>query len=122
MAAKPTIRVENVGKLFRQPPGGGEAVPIPGIDGQVVYEIAYPNGRFSYMAQPFARGAAHTQVEGRSVWAWDGNWEAPTLSPSFLCIEGDPTLEGLNAQPVRVHLFLNAGKIQLCSDSTVEAA
>ena len=37
MAAKPTIRVENVGKLFRQPPGGGEAVPIPGIDGQVVY-------------------------------------------------------------------------------------
>lgn len=120
--SRPTIRVDHVGPLHRAAADGKGTEPVPGIDGQVVYEIRHPDGRFSYMAQPFARGPGHTQVDGRNVWAWDGSWEAPTLTPSFLCIDEDPLLDGNREHALRVHLFLKAGCIELCSDSNVDVA
>ena len=88
------------------------------------YEIVWPDHseehpRIGYMLQVFSKkGSFVLETPGRkdNVWAWDGNRDAPTLAPSFLC-------EYPGAQPpVRVHLFLNAGRISLCSDSTVQVA
>jgi hypothetical protein len=42
--------------------------------------------------------------EGHPVWQWDGNREAPTLSPSILTKSGDHT--------ERWHGFLRAGKLE----------
>lgn len=112
----PTIRVQRV-QWFDEHPirsAGTEENAYPGCDGAVYYEITYDDGSTSWMMQPFARGPARTQdwPDGRryNVWGWDGNREAPSLNPSFLCEE---------PPRVRVHLFLRAGKIDLCGDSTV---
>jgi hypothetical protein len=106
----------------------------PGCDGAVLYELYYPDGvdlqgpntpkpnlhHWSYMMQPFALGnmrlrpgATQEEINDNraNIWGWDGNREAPTLQPSFLC---DDKLMG-----VKVHLFLVKGQIQLCSDSNV---
>ncbi len=100
MTAQPTIRVEKIN--WR----GTDA-------GFIVYEIAYADGTFSYMVQPFSRGGA--KVDGfDKAWEWDGNRDAPTLSPSYVCED--------RMTKARVHLFLRAGKIELCSDSTVRVA
>lgn len=45
----------------------------------------------------------------RSNWTFDGNVEAPTLSPSLLVRHGDER---------RCHLFVRAGKLQFLGDST----
>ncbi len=42
---------------------------------------------------------------GGPSWAWDGNKEAPTLSPSIRCFTGDQTLW---------HGYLRAGKLETC--------
>ena len=39
------------------------------------------------------------------VWTWDGNYEAPTLSPSIL-------VHGGKGQPDRWHGYLRAGKLE----------
>jgi len=55
-----------------------------------------------------------TEEEKRSdranVWGWDGNREAPSITPSFLAREGRPYV---------MHSFLRAGQLELCADSTV---
>lgn len=91
----PVIRIERI--EFDEPDGG-----------RVWYEIAHEDGSFSYMTQPFNREGRPTRRD-RLVWAWDGNRDAPTLTPSFLCRD----------TRVVVHLFLRNGAIDLCGDSTV---
>lgn len=62
--------------------------------------------------QYFARGGSFKDPPPNStiVWGRDGNREAPTLQPSFLC----------DWSPIaRIHLFPRGGKIELCGDSTV---
>jgi hypothetical protein len=51
-----------------------------------------------------------------NVWGWDGNRDAPTLSPSFLALMEK---NGNAIRPYQAHFFLRAGKIDLCGDSTV---
>lgn len=65
--------------------------------------------------QPFSQKGTH-QIDGRNVWAWNGNREAPTLTPSFLMDYGKRNGE----QMTKVHLFLTDGKINLLGDSNVE--
>jgi hypothetical protein len=50
----------------------------------------------------------NTQVKSPS-WDWDGNLEAPTLSPSILTGKGSPNI---------CHSFLEAGVFQFLNDST----
>lgn len=92
-------------------------------DGVVWYEIKCPDGRYHFMMQPFRKGAAGDfktpSGERKHCWGWDGDWEHPTLTPSFLCETWDPLLDGNKENHVRVHLFLVKGKIQLCGDSNV---
>lgn len=57
--------------------------------------------------QPFKKSNTYTVKEGYYVWSWDGDREAPSLTPSFL--QYDP----------RAHLYLRKGKIELLGDSVV---
>jgi len=43
--------------------------------------------------------------DNKAAWQWDGNREAPTLSPSIL-------VHGGKEQPARWHGFLRAGKLE----------
>lgn len=58
---------------------------------------------------------AHRITTGRDGWTWDGDFEAPTFSPSVLC-----TIRGEN--PSRCHCFVRAGQIQFLNDCTHELA
>lgn len=49
-----------------------------------------------------------------NVWGWDGNEQAPSLSPSFLANRTND--EGLG---YLLHSYLKAGRLDLCGDSTV---
>jgi hypothetical protein len=49
------------------------------------------------------------------VWQWDGNVDAPTLSPSLLVTYQDLSGEG---QDERCHSFVKAGQIEFLSDCT----
>lgn len=80
---------------------------------------AHPGMVHHYERQAFRRGAfGHrpnaTPEEIRSdranVWGWDGNTEAPSLTPSFLAKQGRPYL---------MHAYLTAGQLVLCGDSTI---
>lgn len=87
----------------------------PGCDGMAVYEVTGETEHPLYANQPFARGSDRAiQEDGhpRNVWGWDGNREAPSLTPSFECAWAGTT--------VRIHIYLTAGKIVPC-DSGVEA-
>lgn len=70
---------------------GGEAIGFwcPGCDGLHVVVVKKANG---------------------SCWQWDGNVDAPTISPSILVSGG-----GDNA---RCHSFVRSGQIQFLSDCT----
>lgn len=52
---------------------------------------------------------------GRPVWTWDGNVDAPTVSPSVRLFFTD---EGKDVTVC--HYFLKAGKIEFCGDSAHE--
>lgn len=90
---------------------------------KVPCEIAcdtHPHDHHTYYLQPFRRGGVGHKpgatpqeiAENRAnIWGWDGNRDAPTLNPSFL-VPGD------EHRP-RIHLFLRAGRIDLCGDSSV---
>jgi hypothetical protein len=82
---------------------------VDGKGGEVAYGLRRGEESVLWL-QAFHRGPP-VIVNGQHVWSWDGNREAPTLTPSYLC-EGGPFA-------ARVHLFLVAGKIRLCPDSTV---
>lgn len=65
--------------------------------------------------QPCLRAASPVRHPGVHVWAWDGDTERPTLTPSYLA----RLPWGDDQRLVRVHLYLRAGRIDLLSDSTV---
>lgn len=52
--------------------------------------------------------------EGRPLWTWDGNVDAPTCSPSMLIFVNDPET---NERATLCHYFLRAGKIEFLGDS-----
>jgi hypothetical protein len=59
-------------------------------------------------------------VDGPHAWQWDGNVEAPTISPSVRCFttvddEGKPLPDG--GQRTLCHCFVKAGQIEFCGDS-----
>ena len=66
--------------------------------------------------QPFS-AKGQIQVNGRNVWKWDGNREAPTLTPSWLC-----DMSYGKGKNIRIHLLFTRGKIALLGDSNVEAS
>lgn len=49
---------------------------------------------------------------GYARWDWDGNVDAPTLSPSIL------TKYSWSGQPVACHSFMRAGRLEFLSDCT----
>lgn len=58
------------------------------------------------------------------VWDWDGNLEAPTFSPSLLCIDATFYAEDRDADGYRVmvgsgncHSFVRAGRWEFLGDS-----
>jgi hypothetical protein len=61
---------------------------------------------------PFARGGFR---DGRmKVWGWDGNVQAPTLTPSYLTwwTHGDGV-------EVRFHCFVRQGRLEVLGDSVI---
>lgn len=59
-------------------------------------------------------------ANGRPVWTWDGNLEAPTLSPSIQSERG-PGADNL-PPPFKCHSYLRAGVFEFLTDSTLELA
>jgi hypothetical protein len=53
--------------------------------------------------EPIENSVYH-QADGKPAWEWDGNREAPTLSPSIL-------VHGGKGQPDQWHGWLRAGKL-----------
>jgi Family of unknown function (DUF6527) len=47
-------------------------------------------------------------ANGKPMWEWNGNLDAPTLSPSILTSKDEPTR--------RCHSFLKAGVMEFLSD------
>ena len=81
---------------------------MPGCDGNVWYE--FNDGRTIYSGQLFSlKGRA--QVSGRNVWAWDGNRDAPTLTPSYRVRVGESNV---------LHLQVRGGKLAIFPDSNIE--
>lgn len=83
---------------------------------------AHPRMVHQYERQAFRRGAFGHRLDATAeeikadcanVWGWDGNTEAPTLTPSYLAEKH---------RPYRMHSFLRAGQLELCSDSTLALA
>lgn len=87
-----------------------------GLDGFMVFKLTGIPGRHDdFVSVRFAKGGPKDLGEGRTkelVWGWDGNRQAPTLAPSFL-LETD-------VYPLRVHLHVVKGKIELTPDSEVK--
>jgi len=95
----------------------------PGADGMAEYEVTMTrtdeemktvgpgtlNPWKLYLHHPFQRSGLGKTVDGRNIWAWDGNREAPTLTPSFGC-ELSPVSRS-SASRVYVHIYLTAGKM-----------
>lgn len=104
-----------------------------GEDGAVTYLIlspcpddpcthvcsVHPRMVHHYERQAFRRGYFGHRLDATqqeiaenkaNVWGWDGNTDAPTLSPSFLAAA---------RRPYVMHSFLRAGRLELCGDSTV---
>jgi hypothetical protein len=100
----------------------------PGVDGAVRYELKFYRTKEEVDAilargdtienpytcdlyvQPFSQKPHYQTPEGKNVWQWDGNREAPTLTPSFALDSG---------MGWKAHLYFTAGKIVLAPDSTV---
>lgn len=111
---------------------GNEWLRELGAEGTVFYVIEDTSRRndsdggwavVTHLHQPFARdgpkhykGATEEEVRKNvaNIWKWDGNREAPTLDPSFLCVY--PSEPGF-----RIHSYLRGGKLELLGDSTVNA-
>ncbi|CAN7375644.1 DUF6527 family protein [Bradyrhizobium sp. LjRoot220] len=59
---------------------------------------------------------------GPPIWSFDGNYDAPTFSPSILCFTTETTDDDDKPLPAPVrrtlcHYFIKAGKIEFCGDS-----
>ena len=97
--------------------GVGADADVAKIDGCVMYEVndadgtEYPN---TWPRQPFSKSGSF-QIGGKidnhhNVWAWNGNKEAPSLTPSFLC-EWNRSFRPPNSPNYVVHIYLVDGKI-----------
>jgi hypothetical protein len=100
----------------------GAPEDVAKIDGYVIYEVADGNEEFPnmYLRQPFAK-AGNFEVGGvkddfHNVWAWNGNREAPSLTPSFLA---EWTRSFSNIAYV-VHIYLTDGKIVNSGSTNIE--
>lgn len=69
------------------------------------------SGKKLYLWCPGCDDLHGVEVSGEGAWAWDGNLDAPTISPSILVTSSDPT------KP-RCHSFVRAGRWEFLGDST----
>jgi hypothetical protein len=69
------------------------------------------SGEYLYLWCPACDDLHGVEVSGEGAWAWDGNRDAPTISPSILVTSNDPT------KP-RCHSFVCAGRWEFLGDST----
>jgi hypothetical protein len=104
--SKPKIRVEQIRAVSH----GKECT----CEGHVIYEVEFPDGDRESFLQPFRFGGSEKCPNHGHCWAATGTLDRLTLTPSYKCTGGFHNSV--------VHLFLTDGKIQLCSDSTVELA
>jgi hypothetical protein len=100
----------------------------PGVDGAVEYEITQELSKeelatkksittnpYSFtIYQPFKAGTT-SKSNDFNVWAWNGNKDKPTLTPSWLL-----NWSSGNNPAIRIHLFFTDGKINLLPDSNVQ--
>lgn len=61
--------------------------------------------------------ACQMMHNGNDGWDFDGNYESPTFSPSFLV-----QWQRVADQPMRCHTFVRAGRIEYLSDCSHEFA
>ena len=61
---------------------------------------------------------AHVVAVGGGRWSWDGDVDAPTISPSILVTYQGKDAGQDDAPPARCHSFMRAGRIEFLSDST----
>lgn len=75
------------------------------------------NGKIGYWCQGCEEMHAVRVVPDRDrpLWAWDGNVDAPTFSPSVLVTLHDPDGE---LPDERCHTFIKAGMVQFLGDCT----
>ena len=81
------MRMRCVGKgVYRTGPGGVEKPGDFGwrIDAGNVVQIALHCPRTGVCFQYVRQGPAGDDA-GKRWWSWDGNWEAPTITPSIGC-------------------------------------
>jgi hypothetical protein len=85
----------------------------------------HPEMAHHYERQGFRLGGSGHRLDASAedikqdranIWGWDGNREAPTLTPSYLALD---VKNGETIRPYRMHSFLRSGRIELCGDSTV---
>jgi hypothetical protein len=100
------------------------APETPDQPGMVWYELLYDDGSDGHSVQPFSRTAGRTFPNWNLIWLAEGPDDALTLSPSFLSRWTRQLNFGDRHEvlEVVVHLFLRAGKVELCGDSTVVLA
>lgn len=116
------IRLEYIQWLAEHPLSYSDGKPVypEDIVGFVSYEITHlPGQGCDYIHQPFRAGTnyVYKDIDGkdRNIWAWDGDREKPTLSPSIACDFPANTRTG--RQAFRIHLNLTKGAIVLHGDS-----
>lgn len=59
-------------------------------------------------------------INGPTTWTFDGNVNAPTLSPSVLVQGVETNDEGMYVRDTVCHSFVHAGRIQFLGDCTHE--
>ncbi len=80
------------------------------LEGSVIYRVESDRS-VHFMRQPFHVHPAAEYTPGFVIYEWDGNEEAPTLTPAY-----DRTHE---ASGVRLHLDFAGGRIKTLSNSVV---
>lgn len=92
---------------------------------RVLRSIGSPGNHGIAFWCPGCRGAhvIYYQREGPGpLWRWDGNAEAPTISPSILVTYSGTDAGEDDAPPERCHSFVRAGRIEFLGDCTHELA
>lgn len=80
-------------------------------------------GRVAFMC-PGCGYMHHVRIkgEGRPMWGYNGDPDAPTFSPSVLVTYDGTDAGQEDAPPARCHSFVRDGRIQFLSDCTHELA
>lgn len=83
--------------------------PTPGTYRTIRIEFVTPTNEFLlWFFCPGCDGAHAIPITGLRAWAFDGNYDSPTLSPSLLTYK-------TNVSP-QCHSFIRAGQIQFLQD------